>query len=179
MVRAAFETLLERGFAGATSREIARRGGFNQALVFYHYGSVEALLVAALRQSSEERLARYRDRVAEVATVDELAAVLAELHAEDAASGHMRVVSQLVAGSVDRPDLARGVLAAMDPWVELAEETVGRVLPPELPARELAYAVVVFYFGLNLLSHLAPDDPRPAEALARAGELAALLATSL
>jgi AcrR family transcriptional regulator len=172
---ATFETLREEGFAGATSRAIARRGGFNQALVFYHYGSLEALLLAALQRSSEERLARYRDRVENVTAIPELLAVLAELHAEDEASGHMRVVSQLVAGSLNRPELGRGVLALMEPWIELAHETLERVLPPGLPAADLAYAVVVFYFGLNLISHLDPEDRRPDALLQQAGELAPLL----
>src|SRR5205807_2413899 len=72
IVDATLETLRQRGFAGATSRAIARTGGFNQALVFYHFGSLENLLVAALERTSEERLARYRAAVAEVATLDEL-----------------------------------------------------------------------------------------------------------
>ncbi|TMK57251.1 MAG: helix-turn-helix transcriptional regulator, partial [Actinobacteria bacterium] len=69
---AALETLREEGFAGATSRAIARRGGFNQALIFYHHGSLERLLVAALRQTSEQRLERYREAVAGASTLDEL-----------------------------------------------------------------------------------------------------------
>src|SRR5437868_3468971 len=121
---AAFETLRTEGFAGASSRAIARRGGFNQALIFYHFGSLEALLLAALRRTSEERLARYRERVAESAAVEELVPVLGELHAEDRATGHMRVVAQMVAGSLNRPELARGMLASMEPWVDLAEETL-------------------------------------------------------
>jgi AcrR family transcriptional regulator len=172
---AAFETLRTEGFAGATSRAIARRGGFNQALVFYHYGSLEALLLAALRRSSEDRLTRYRERVEGVAEIPELLDVLADLHAEDEASGHMRVVSQLVAGSLNRPDLGRSILAVMEPWVALARETLERVLPPGLPAADLAYAIVVFYFGLNLISHLDPDDARPDALLERARELAPLL----
>jgi len=172
---AAFETLRTEGFAGASSRAIARRGGFNQALVFYHYGSLEALLLAALQRSSEERLARYRERIEDIADLPELLAVLAELHAEDEESGHMRVVSQLVAGSLNRPELGRGVLAVMGPWVELAREALERVLPREVPAADLAYAIVVFYFGINLISHLDPDDRRPDALLERARELAPLL----
>src|SRR5438045_5842115 len=35
ILEAALKTLAEDGFAGATSRAIARRGKFNQALVYY------------------------------------------------------------------------------------------------------------------------------------------------
>jgi AcrR family transcriptional regulator len=175
IVDAALETLREEGFAGATSRAIARRGGFNQALIFYHHGSLERLLVAALRRTSEARLARYREAVAGAATLEELIRTLADLWQEDRAAGHVRVVSQLVAGSVNRPDLAREVVALMAPWVDLAEETLARVLPAPLPARDAGYAAVVFYLGVNLMTHLDADHARTDALFARARELAPLL----
>src|SRR5918912_1834395 len=98
---AALDTLRSEGFAGATSRAIARRGGFNQALVFYYFGSLEGLLLAALAQASEERLARYRPAVADVRTLDELIPVMADLWEQDKGSGHVRVISQMVAGAVN------------------------------------------------------------------------------
>ena len=53
---ATLEALRSEGFAGATSRAIARIGGFNQALIFYHYGTLENALLAALDLTSEERI---------------------------------------------------------------------------------------------------------------------------
>jgi AcrR family transcriptional regulator len=174
IVDAALETLRTHGFAGATSRAIARTGGFNQALIFYHHGSLEALLLAALRRTSEERLARYREAVARASTLEELIPVMADLWEEDKATGHVQVVSQVVAGTINRPELGREVVALMEPWVELAEETFARVLPEGLPAREAGYAAVVFYLGVNLMTHL-DDERRADELFARARELAPLL----
>jgi AcrR family transcriptional regulator len=74
IVEAALEALRTEGFAGATSRAIARIGGFNQALIFYHHGSLEQLLLAALARTGEERLARYREALAPVTRLDEAAA---------------------------------------------------------------------------------------------------------
>ena len=48
LVAGAVQALGEVGFAGASAREIATRAGCNQALVFYHFGSVTELLLAAL-----------------------------------------------------------------------------------------------------------------------------------
>ena len=48
LVRGAIEALRDEGFSGASAREIARRAGCNQGLVFYHFGSVTNLLLAAL-----------------------------------------------------------------------------------------------------------------------------------
>src|SRR5690242_17067826 len=102
IVKATLETLREEGFAGATSRAIARRGGFNQALVFYHFGSLENLLVTALAQTSEQRLARYREAVASVETLDELVPVMVSLWEEDKRAGHVQVVAQVIAGTANR-----------------------------------------------------------------------------
>ena len=81
------------------------------------------------------------------------------IYREDSASGHVAVVSQLVAGSLARPDLARGVLERTEPWVEFCEQAIGKVvadspLAENLPVRELAYGLVSFYLGANLLTHL-------------------------
>jgi AcrR family transcriptional regulator len=175
IVDAALETLREEGFAGSTSRAIARRGGFNQALVFYYFGSLEGLLLAALEQASEERLARYRAAVADVDSIDTLIPVMADLWEQDKASGHVRVISQMIAGAVNRPELTERVVALMQPWVELAQETVQRVLPPFVPAREAADAIVTFYLGVNLMTNLDPETARADAFFAKARELAPLL----
>ena len=72
IVDAAVATVRAEGFAGATSRAIARRGGFNQALIFYYFGSLDAHLVEALARTSELRLERYREALADVTTVEQL-----------------------------------------------------------------------------------------------------------
>ena len=175
IVDAALETLKEEGFAGATSRAIARRGGVNQALVFYYFGSLEGLLLAALEQASNERLARYREAVSGVDSLDALIPVMAELWDADKASGHIRVVSQLVAGAVNRPELSGRIVALMEPWFELARETVERVLPPLAPPRETADAIVTFYLGVNLMTNLDPTNERVDAFFRKARELAPLV----
>jgi AcrR family transcriptional regulator len=162
IVDAALTVLKRDGFAGATSRAIAREGGFNQALIFYHFGTLDGLLLAALDRTSAERLARYRQAVEEAETIEELAAVAARVYAEDRDAGHTTVVSQMVAGSVARPELAPEMIARTEPWIELCEEALRKTfaqlpVPPTAPLRDLAYAVVTFYLGLNLLTHLDED----------------------
>jgi AcrR family transcriptional regulator len=180
IVDAALTTLKKEGFAGATSRAIAREGGFNQALIFYHFGSLDGLLLAALDQTSEERLERYREAVDKAETPEELAEVAAAVYAEDRDRGHMTVVSQMVAGSVARPQLAGEVVARMEPWIELCEDALRKALSNTpaaevVPLRDLAYAVVTFYLGLNLLTHLDQDRERTEAVVARLQSLAPLL----
>ncbi|HUY71708.1 MAG TPA: TetR/AcrR family transcriptional regulator [Gaiellaceae bacterium] len=175
IVKATLETLRDQGFAGATSRAIARRGAFNQALIFYHYGSLENLRLVALRQLSEERLARYTEVVSDVPTLDELVPVMVDLWEEDKAAGHVQVVAQLIAGSANRPELAGAVVELMEPWVALAETTLERVLPSGLPIPDIAYGTVVWYLGVNLITHLEPDGTRTEALFNRGREWAPLV----
>ena len=48
IVDAAIQTLISCGYANTSARAIATTGGFSPALVFYHFGSVDALLLAVL-----------------------------------------------------------------------------------------------------------------------------------
>jgi AcrR family transcriptional regulator len=184
IVDAALRTLADDGFAGATSRAIARRGGFNQALVFYYFGSLDALLLAALDKTSEARLERYRAAVRAATTLEELVAVAARAYRDDRKSRHVAVVAQMVAGSVTRPELAPAVLARMEPWVELAREALEQAarlahVPELVPLDELAYAVTAFYLGLNLSTHLEGDRARADALFARLESVAPALGTIL
>jgi AcrR family transcriptional regulator len=180
IVAAALKTLKDKGFAGATSRAIARAGDFNQALIYYHFGSVDDLLLAALDKTSAERLERYRDEVAKAETAEQLAEVAARVYKEDRDRGHMTVVSQMIAGSVARPELAPEMLARMEPWIELCEEALAKALSGlpvahVVPLRELAYALTTFYLGLNLLTHLDEGQERTEALVAQLRGLAPLL----
>jgi AcrR family transcriptional regulator len=170
IIEAAFETLAASGIAGTSARAIARRGGFNQALIFYHFGSVEGLLLAAALQNSELRAALYAERFSEVSTLEDLVSVAREVHAQEQAAGSAIVLAQLLAGTSSSPELARGVAAGMQPWISLVQDTLGRVLRPlglagVVPTRDVAFAIVSMFVGMELLSGLETDaDVDSAEA---------------
>jgi AcrR family transcriptional regulator len=182
IVEAALETLKEEGFAGTSARAIAKRGGFNQALIFYHFGTLSDLLLAALDRTSDIRMAKYSDAVKEVSTVPEAIEVATQLYREDLASGHITVLSEMIAGSLDRPDLGPQIVERLEPWVALTAETVDRVLGTHglrslVNAHTVAYGIVALYLGVDLLSHLENDDTK-AEALFDAvGNLGVLMQT--
>lgn len=184
LVSATLTALKEDGFAAATSRAVAARAGVNQALVFYYFGSMDALLLAAVDATNEERLAAYRSALADARTLGDVIEVATRLYREDRESGHVDVVSQMIAGSVARPDLAPPMLERMQPWLRLSEEVVERVLagsPLEsaVPVQEAAYAIVTFYLGANLLTHLDPDRERTDALVARLAQLEPLLSPFL
>jgi AcrR family transcriptional regulator len=185
---AAVETLKAEGYLGTTARSIARTGDFNQALVFYHFGSVDEVLLSAVDRMSERRLAIYRQRVAEVtadpgfglADVSALVAVAREALSEDAQAGAMTVLSQMVAGAHGRPELGVRLAASFSPWIDLVEDAVGRVVAGSgfeslIPAREVATALTGMFVGIQLLGQLDPSAGQVDALLAAIDALAGLL----
>jgi AcrR family transcriptional regulator len=184
IVQAALDTLKAEGYAGTSAREIARRGGFNQALIFYHFGSVNRLLLAALDHTSALRMARYRAAVDEAETLEEMLEVATMIYREDLEAGHMTVVSELMAGSMAHPEMKPEIVARMDPWIDLAEEAIRKVMvgsPFEqaLPARQVAFAVVAFYGGINTLTNLSRERPEVDELFRTAARLGPFLSALL
>jgi len=183
LVEAALETLKSKGFAGASAREIARTGGLNQALVFYHFGSVQNLLMAALDLVSARRMQTYSRRFEHAKSVPELAALAREIYAEDLENGYVTVLSEMVAGGVSNPELGGAVVARLQPWVEMVERKVGELLAgsllhPVVPPRDVAFAIIALYLGVDMLSHLERDHAR-AESLLDLGVRYAPLAAAL
>jgi AcrR family transcriptional regulator len=159
---AALETLREEGFAETTARSIARRGGFNQALIFYHFGSVSNLLLEAFRQTSEEQVARYRAASQDVASLTDLVEIARRLHTEDLESGAVTAVTQLMAAAASDPDLGRTILDRFEEWIGLVEEALRRAMDGQpfaamVPTREAAYAVAAMFLGIELMTRLAPE----------------------
>lgn len=159
IVDAALATLKEEGFAGTSARAIARRGGFNQALIFYHFGTLNDLLLEALDQTSASRMERYSAELKSAHSPAEKMEAAASLYREDLASGHITVLSEMIAGSLSRPDLGPEILARMRPWIEFAREMLAEGLKQTameqfIDPHALAVAMVALYLGVDLISHL-------------------------
>ncbi|WP_055701461.1 MULTISPECIES: TetR/AcrR family transcriptional regulator [Streptomyces] len=155
LLEGALRTLTEQGIAKTSARSIAASAGVNQALVFYHFGSVDELLAAACRYGTEQRVDRYRERLAGIDSLSELLAFGREMHEEEREAGHVAVLGQLLAGSQTQPRLAVATAAGLALWVEEIEKVLTRVLAAS-PLGEfadpvgLARAVAASFVGMEL-----------------------------
>ena len=120
LISAAIETLQGEGFAGASARAIAQRADANQGLIFYHFGSVANLLLAALDAVSARRMEQYGAAVERVATPVELVDVAADIFREDLDAGYVTVLVEMIAGSSSTPGLGAQVSARLGPWFAFA-----------------------------------------------------------
>lgn len=165
IIEAALETVRVEGFADTTARAIAQHGGFNQALIFYHFGSVADLLQEAFRQASEQQVARYAEAAADVSSLSDLVAIARRLHAEDLESGSVTAITQLMAATTDEQQ-GGFILDCFDGWIGLVQDALTRAaarypVASIVPIREAAYAICAMFLGIELMSRL---DPQRSEA---------------
>ncbi len=182
LIAAAVEALKDEGFSGASAREIARRAGCNQGLVFYHFGSVTDLLLAALDSVSAARRDRYGGAVTESRSLDDLVDAATSIFEEDLDAGYLAVLVEMIVGATATPGLGAEVVARITPWRQFAADAVrgsladtpfAQLLSPD----EVAHAIVALYLGLEMLAHL-DGDRRPALSLFdRARQLSRLVSS--
>jgi AcrR family transcriptional regulator len=169
LVEAAITTLKEDGYAGASARAIAERAGSNQGLIFYHFGSVANLLLAALDAVSSERLAHYGASIDQAGSLVDLVAAATGIFSDDLDAGYVTVLVEMIAGASATPGLGPEVAARIRPWTDFAQRVIDGTLTDSplgsvLPSRDVAYGIVALYLGLEMLSHL-DGDRAPALAL--------------
>jgi len=180
LIGAAVETLKENGFSGASARTIAERAGLNQGLVFYHFGTVANLLLAALDAVSDERMARFSAALENVSSPNELMSVAAQIFREDLDTGHVTVLVEMIAGANSTPGLGAAVATRIAPWFTFTKDAIGQTFGESpfaslLPADDVAYTVVALFLGLEMLSHLDGDRERALTIFGRVQQLVTML----
>ncbi len=156
---AALRTLRDAGISDTSARAIARAGDFNQALIFYHFGSVDDALVAAFEQLLLEQGEKYATALAEVNDGEALRSALARLFAEDLAAGVTTTVAQGLAGATHRPHMGPKLRAAVASWLDVIEAAAVRCGASSDEATRSVTRFLATYLGYELINGLrrGPD----------------------
>nr|WP_246636906.1 TetR family transcriptional regulator [Actinoplanes hulinensis] len=168
----------EHGVTGVSARTIAAAAGANQALVFYHFGSVDDLLSAACEQATRQRVDAFAERFAAVGSLRELLQVGRELHDQELAMGNVSVLAQMLAAAQSGERLAAPTAAALRLWIDEIETVLQRLLAGS-PVAEvadipgLARAVGAAFVGIELYEGVDRDGAY--RALDALGQLAVLV----
>ncbi|SER36852.1 transcriptional regulator, TetR family [Lentzea xinjiangensis] len=161
LIDGAIETIRQHGIAGTSARTIAATAGVNQALVFYHFGSVHELLEAACLAATEARVAPFLEQLSEITTLRQLLEAGRNVHTEERSAGNVKVLAQMLAGAQADPRLARTTAAALSLWITPVEQALDRLLAGS-PLAELvdtaglARAVCAGFVGLELFDGIDP-----------------------
>ncbi|WBB67149.1 TetR/AcrR family transcriptional regulator [Micromonospora sp. WMMD812] len=178
LIDGALVAIRTHGIAGTSARSIAAAAGVNQALVFYHFGSVDDLLAEACRSATTARVAVYRERFARVGSLRELLDLGRALHDQERAEGNVAVLAQLLAGAQTDQRLAEATAGALRLWTAEIEAVLHRLLrdSPVAPVADpagLARAISAAFVGLELFEGV--DAAGAGDAFAALERLAVLV----
>ncbi|GLY47696.1 TetR/AcrR family transcriptional regulator [Lentzea sp. NBRC 102530] len=167
LIDGAIETLRTHGLTGTTARSIAATAGVNQALVFYHFGTVHDLLQAACLAATRARVEPFVDRLEQITDLRQLLALGRSLHTEERAEGNVMVLAQLLAGAQTSPELAEATAASLHLWIAPIEGALTRLLTGSplsdlIDTAGLARAVSAGFIGLELYEGVDPDGAKAA-----------------
>jgi TetR/AcrR family transcriptional regulator len=154
ILRAARAEFAERGFAGARVNRIARASGLNKQLIYYYFGSKQALYAAATTVPASPDAAASRDPTTGTEGIRQVVSGLLRMFA-----GHPEIIALLVDRSAS-PDAARAGRA----WIARAQQDVVAAVSrgqglghfrDDLDPATVARAAVVLCLGyLALAPHL-------------------------
>lgn len=172
------ETLRIKGIAGISARTIAASAGVNQALVFYHFGSVDQLIDAACREGAATAVENYRAAFNRVGSMRELLALGRELHERERGLGNVRMMAQVLAGAQQDERLAEGGRVGLELWIAEIEQVLHRLfagspVAAAIDVPGLARAVSAAFVGIELYEGV--DEDGAEQALAALEQFAVLM----
>lgn len=165
---AAFRRLALDGYAALSVREIARDAGVNHALINYHFGTKDQLVIDVLDAANRKLLARQTAMYQGPGGFADKWAEARRFYASDLASGFVRVQAELWAASLSNPDLREKfvprllawkqvVLAGVREVLQACEQHVGPLPAPFTP-EVVACWVAEFWLGMEFADLLGVKE---------------------
>ncbi len=170
LIAAAVEVFAQRGFDGATTREVATRAGVNEGLIQRYFGGKAGLLQAIVGNLCSEKLTACRMAPPSDSLKSEIATVLRhEIMQADANRDFLRV---FISRALVDPALAASLKAhykdsRMPHLVErLKHFQKDGSLDPSVDLETLAATITTNAFGLGFMQQVVlSEDPRYLESM--------------
>ncbi|MDH3295725.1 MAG: TetR/AcrR family transcriptional regulator [Acidimicrobiia bacterium] len=154
IIQAALTTVRREGLVGASARAIARTGDFNQALLFYHFGSIEDLLLESLRWANDRRMEQFAAQFDAARNLVDLVDLAYELYVSPVHDYQSALVA-IVAGWPAGSEVGQRVMELLAPWDQMVQRTLRRCLDGSsfvkiMPAHDLTFGLVSLLLGVEL-----------------------------
>jgi len=170
ILEATFRRLASEGYAALSVREIAKDAGVNHALINYHFGSKDQLVIEVLDAANRRLLARQGSMYAGPGGYAAKWAEARRFYESDLASGFVRVQAELWAASFSNAGLREKFLPRLLAWKKLvrdvvreavaALESAGVSLPAALTADVIACWISEFWLGMEFADLLGVRQER-------------------
>jgi AcrR family transcriptional regulator len=157
---AAYRCLATEGYAALSIREIGKAAGVNSALINYHFGTKDQLVIEGLDAANARLLARQKAMYRGSRGFAEKWAEARRFYESDLASGFVRVQAELMAAGYSNPWLRERVAGRVEAWGDLIHDTVrealheltaqGVELPAPLTAEVIANWMCHFWIGMEV-----------------------------
>jgi AcrR family transcriptional regulator len=167
---ATFRRLVSEGYAALSVREIAKDAGVNHALINYHFGSKDQLVIEVLDAANRELLARQQSMYGAPGGFAEKWAQARAFYENDLASGFVRLQAELWAASLSDPGLREKFLPRLLAWRDVvlgavrdavaALETSGTKLPPPFTPGVIATWISEFWLGMEFVDLIGRREER-------------------
>ncbi|MBF4161246.1 TetR family transcriptional regulator [Nocardioides acrostichi] len=165
---AALALARREGVRAVTARAVAAEAGVNQALVFYHFESVEGLMQSAYDHGTRAMVAEHVADLARVRSLTDLHAVGVRLAERSRADGSAALLAQVVAAAHTEPEQARLLTASLRAWQAAIADAVRRVLDEAgladvVDVEATTSAIAAAAIGMITLDAVPPPGPREGE----------------
>ena len=167
---ATFRRLASDGYAALSVREIAKDAGVNHALINYHFGTKDQLVIEVLDAANRRLLARQGSMYAGPGGYAGKWAEARRFYDQDLASGFVRVQAELWAASFSNADLRKKFLPRLLAWKQLVRDVVGEAvaalesagvtLPAPFTADVIACWISEFWLGMEFADLLGVKQER-------------------
>jgi AcrR family transcriptional regulator len=167
---ATFRRLVSEGYAALSVREIAKDAGVNHALINYHFGSKDQLVIDVLDAVNQRLLLRQATMYESEGGFAEKWASARRFYQDDLDSGFVRLQAELWAASLSNPGLREKFLPRLLAWKKVvlggvreavdALEASGTRLPPPFTAEVIACWISEFWLGMEFADLLGVKEER-------------------
>lgn len=165
---ATFRRLVSEGYAALSVREIARDAGVNHALINYHFGSKDQLVIDVLDAVNQRLLTRQASMYESGGGFARKWASARRFYEDDLASGFVRLQAELWAASLSNPGLREKFLPRLLAWKKLvlgavreavaALQADGTKLPPPFTPEVIACWISQFWLGMEFADLLGVKE---------------------
>jgi len=164
LLDAAERLLVDRGYAGISTRVVAKEAGVNHGLVHYYFGSMENLLFQVLERFTDRLIERQRAMYATDAPFLDKWRTAMRFLGEDLAAGYPKVWLELQAMAWNRPEFRARVARVNAAWRAVLTEAFENAMRGygldrnRFPVDAMVSLVMTFNQGVQLEQLLDVDD---------------------